>query len=44
MKCEISRAGGRERGAPPGAEPCAVSIAFRRAPGGAVRGQDPHPL
>jgi len=27
--------------APPGAEPTAVTRAFRRAPGGAVRGQDP---
>lgn len=33
--------GGRERGAPPGAEASAVTSAFRRAPGGAVRGQDP---
>ena len=36
-----SGAGGRERGAPPGAEASAVTRAFRRAPGGAVRGQDP---
>jgi len=35
-------AGGRERGAPPGAEASAVTNAFRRAPGGTVRGQDPH--
>ena len=36
-----SGAGGRELGAPPGAEASAVTSAFRRAPGGAVRGQDP---
>src|SRR5258706_14432480 len=35
------RAGGRERGAPPGAEAWPVVCAFRRAPGGAVRGQAP---
>jgi hypothetical protein len=34
-------AGGRERGAPLGAEPSAVTSAFGRAPSGAVRGQDP---
>jgi hypothetical protein len=34
---------GRERGAPSGAEPRTVSMAFRRAPDGAVRGQDPSP-
>ena len=38
------RAGGRERGAPPGAEASPVITAFRRAPGGAVHGQDPHML
>ena len=39
-----SGAGGRERGAPSGAEASAVSSAFRRAPDGAVRGQDPNAI
>jgi hypothetical protein len=34
-------AGGAGRGAPPGAEASSVTSAFRRAPGGAVRRQDP---
>src|SRR5258706_6876633 len=35
------RAGGRERGAPPGAEAWPLVCVLRGAPGGAVRGQDP---
>jgi len=38
------QAGGRERGAPTGAEPSSVTSALRRAPGGAVPGQDPRGL
>jgi len=33
--------GGRERGAPLGAQATPVTSAVRRAPSGAVRGQDP---